>query len=37
MEKIIRKELYMQDLYDEDENICEQDYIESYNDIYDVN
>ena len=37
MDKIIRKELYMKDLYDEDEYICEQVYIEAYNDIYDVN
>ena len=41
MEKFIKKDLYMKDLYDEDEdeddNICEQVYIEAYNDIYDVN
>ena len=34
-DKIIREELYMKDLFDEDENICEQVYIEAYNDIYD--
>ena len=37
MEKFIKKDLYKKDLYDEDENICEQVYIEAYNDIYDVN
>ena len=37
MEKFIRKDLYMNDLYYEDENICEQVYIEADNDIYDVN
>ena len=37
MEKFIRKDFYMKDLYDEDENICEQVYIEAYNDKYDVN
>ena len=36
-DKIIRKELYMKDLFDEDEYICEQVYIEAYNDMYDVN
>ena len=36
-DKIIRKELYMKDLFDEDEYICEQVYIEAYNDTYDVN
>ena len=34
-DKIIREELYMKDLFDEDENICEQVYIEACNDIYD--